>query len=110
MLNRILSFLFLAFVLLTACTPKPAAQSNPEEAPYVLAARVALSEQLGVSMDQVLFVSAAAKDWTDSCLGLGGPAESCLAAITPGFEVTLTVDGTEYLVRTDTTGETARIP
>ena len=34
-------------------------------------------------------------DWSDSCLGLGGPAESCLAVITPGYRMEFVAGGEE---------------
>jgi hypothetical protein len=71
-------------------------------------AREALAERLGVDANDIAVESIAAREWSDSCLGLGGPAESCLAAITPGFAMTLVHDGTTYLYRTDTSGESVR--
>lgn len=47
-------------------------------------------------------------EWSDSCLGLGGPAESCLMAITPGYRVTFEARGASYEVRTDETGSAVR--
>jgi hypothetical protein len=48
-------------------------------------------------------------EWTDSCFGLGGPAESCLQAITPGWLLTFEVDGQQYEVRTDEAGSAFRL-
>ena len=48
-------------------------------------------------------------EFSDSCLGLGGPAESCLQAITPGWLVLLDVNGEPYEVHTDETGQQIRI-
>lgn len=42
-----------------------------------------------------------ARQWPDTCLGLGGPDEGCGDAITPGYRVTL---GDGFAYRTDTTG------
>ena len=47
-------------------------------------------------------------EWSDSCLGLGGPAESCLMAITPGYRVTFEARGASYEVLTDETGSAVR--
>ncbi|RPJ40244.1 MAG: hypothetical protein EHM21_14990 [Chloroflexi bacterium] len=88
----------------------PSGGMNPtEQAAYGTAAIYALAQKLGTTVDQVSFVSAEAVEWTDSCLGLGGPAESCLQALTPGYRVTLNVQGTDYEVRTDETGSVVRI-
>ena len=49
----------------------------------VQAARNALAAHLNVATNAIVILEAHEKDWSDSCLGLGGPAESCLAVITP---------------------------
>lgn len=72
------------------------------------AARDALAQQLGVPSDQITIVSAEPVEWSDGCLGLGGPAESCLAAITPGYRVTLQAGGKQYVYRTDESGQAVR--
>jgi hypothetical protein len=69
----------------------------------------ALAAELGIDVSELQLVLAEPVEWTDSCLGLGGPAESCLAAIVPGWRVIVSANGTEYEVRTDETGETVRI-
>ena len=75
----------------------------------VVNARQALATELGAPLDAVDVVSFERAEWSDSCLGLGGPAESCLAEITPGWRVMLSFDGTVYEVRTDESGEAVRI-
>jgi len=77
--------------------------------PAVEAAQAALASELGVEPAAVELVNFEQREWSDSCLGLGGPAESCAAVVTPGWEVTLSVDGQQYEVRTDFDGEQARI-
>ncbi|MEM9215211.1 MAG: YbaY family lipoprotein [Cyanobacteria bacterium P01_F01_bin.150] len=50
------------------------------------------------------------ESWSDSCLGLGGPAESCLAALTEGWRVAivdLTTDQ-RYVYRTNLGGDSIR--
>lgn len=68
-----------------------------------------LSAELGVALGDVQVVSAAPAEFTDSCLGLGGPAEICLQAITPGWLVMADVAGQPYEVHTDATGEQVRV-
>jgi hypothetical protein len=72
------------------------------------AARDALARQLGVPADQIIIQRADPTEWTDGCLGLGGPAELCLQAITPGYRVTLQYGGQQYIYRTDETGQSLR--
>ena len=80
-----------------------------EGAEDATAAAVAhLASELGVAEADIEVVSAEATEFSDSCLGLGGPAESCLQAITPGWTVMLEAEGQTYEVRTDETGQQAR--
>jgi hypothetical protein len=76
--------------------------------PAVDAARTALAEEHGVETSDILILEAHEREWSDGCLGLGGPAESCLAAITPGYEVVMTHDGNEYTYRTNADGTSVR--
>ena len=50
------------------------------------------------------------KTWSDSCLGLGGPAESCLAALTDGWQVEIVALSTaqRYVYRTTLSGDSVR--
>lgn len=75
----------------------------------VIRAREALAGDLQVGIETITIQSYNREDWSDSCLGLGGPAESCLAAIHPGWQVMLEVGGEVYEVRTDELGEIVRI-
>lgn len=67
-----------------------------------------LAAELKIAPASVVVTSVVAKEWTDSCLGLGGPAESCATVITPGYEVTLSAGGKTYVYRTDITGSVVR--
>lgn len=67
-----------------------------------------LSDRFGVGLDQIRIVDASVQEWSDSCLGLGGPAESCAQVITPGYAVTVEIAGTRYEVRTNQTGSLLR--
>ncbi len=72
-------------------------------------AAAVLADELGIAPDAITVVSAAPAEFTDGCLGLGGPAESCLQAITPGWVVMLSANGQEYTVHTDATGQQVRV-
>ena len=85
------------------------APTADELPPAVIAAREALARQLEVEPIEVEVLSYEQREWSDSCLGLGGPAESCLAAITPGWQVMLGVAGQAYELRTDETGDQVRV-
>ena len=88
--------------------PSGGMQPGSQE-PHIAAAIAALSQKIGIDARDVSAESADAVEWSDNCLGLGGPAESCLQAITPGFNITLTAQGVNYEVPTDQTGEQVRI-
>lgn len=60
-----------------------------------------LSDRFNVGLDQIRIVDVSQQQWSDACLGLGGPAESCLQVVTPGYSVTVEVGGTRYTVRTN---------
>ena len=101
-------------VFLTACGSDTNAAdddqgSNDLPPVAVVKAREALAADLGIAVEEVPFGSHEPAEWTDSCLGLGGPEESCLAAIHPGWLVMFEVDGTSYEVRTDELGDIIRI-
>lgn len=72
-------------------------------------AQKVLAAELGIDESSIELVSVADEVWSDSCVGLGGPTESCLAAETPGFRVVLGVDGKKYTYRTDLTGVEIRL-
>ncbi|MBP6016509.1 MAG: hypothetical protein KA586_07295 [Candidatus Promineofilum sp.] len=73
------------------------------------AATARLAQELGMTEDEIEFVSAEATEFTDSCLGLGQLNESCLQAMTPGWLIMLSAGGQEYEVHTDLTGEQVRV-
>jgi hypothetical protein len=126
-----MTLLVLLIALLAACAPGQAAQPTTEPAPAetpiaetpmsetpdagntseaVTAAAVArLAADLGLAEADVTVLSAEETEFTDGCLGLGGPAESCLQAITPGWLVMLSANGQEYEAHTDATGQQVRI-
>ncbi|HMB24451.1 MAG: hypothetical protein ACM33V_07595 [Chloroflexota bacterium] len=110
-------------LLLAACAPEgpsvpvtgntsipntPAA--SPEIPPQVVVdAQQWLATQLGIEVEQVQIVEVQPVEWTDSCLGLGQPNESCLQATTPGWQVIFDVNGKRYEVRANETGSTIRL-
>jgi len=108
-LSKWMLVLAAAALLLVACD---ADQDSPEverEPEAVLAAQEALASELDVDLQSVTIESYEQVEWSDSCLGLGGPAESCLAAPYPGWRVMLSVDGATYEVRTNETAKIIRI-
>lgn len=74
----------------------------------VSAVKKHVAEKAGVSEGLVIVLTAYEKEWSDGCLGLGGPDEGCLAVITPGYEVAVQVRGMEQRYRTNANGSVIR--
>ena len=101
-------------VLLAACgvdtdTAQDDQESDGLPPVAVVRAREALAAHLAIPVAEVPFGTYEPAEWTDSCLELGGAAESCLAAIHPGWRVNFEVDGIPYEVRTDELGDIIRV-
>jgi hypothetical protein len=73
-----------------------------------LEARRFLSDSLGVDFDQIRVVSAEPVEWPDACLGLPQADEACAEVITPGYNITLGVNGQTYEIHTDEQGVNIR--
>ena len=76
--------------------------------PAAALARQDLATKLSVGEKSIVIMQITEATWSDSCLGLGGPAESCLQAPVPGFKVEMLAKGKIYFYRTDKTGATIR--
>ncbi len=98
-------------VTATPETAQPTAETPTEGSrdAVTAAATSALATELGIAESDISLTSAEPAEFSDGCLGLGGPAESCLQAITPGWTVMLSAGGQAYEVRTDATGQQVRI-
>jgi len=87
--------------------PEGSIHNLPVE-PAAAAARIDLAQKLGLATNSVVIMFIEEKMWSDGCLGLGGPAESCMAALTDGFRVEMEARGSTYVYRTDRTGTQVR--
>ena len=111
-----ITILLILLILAAACGGNPATPVNvavtpePDELPPVAAikARETLAAELDLGIEDVTIISQEQKTWSDSCLGLGGAAESCLQAEVDGWLVELSVNGETYIARTDWLGEQIR--
>jgi hypothetical protein len=116
--------LALLLILLVACGPTTELPGAQEQAPTATpgvpaidsdadaiagAASAFLAQYLGIAGNEIEVVSIEPTEFTDSCLGLGQPHESCLQAITPGWLVILTAEGQTYEAHTDQTGQEVRV-
>lgn len=115
-------FVFFAVVVLalvaTACgtVPTPGAGAGPTVAPtrsagealwpteaqplvdLVLANAAAVS---GVPQSEIKVLKVEKVDWPDGCLGCGGPAESCIQVITPGYRIVVQAGDKQIEYHTD---------
>lgn len=110
--SPLLTGVFAAALALAACAPivqpdggpaGPAPTASPKPAAQVAqdAALAKLAEQLGIPVTDIVVVSAAPTEFSDSCLGIANPAAMCAAVITPGFRVTLTANDLAYVFHTN---------
>ena len=86
----------------------PNEENEPLPPAAVIKARQALADALGIGVENVEILSHERAEWSDSCLGLGGPAESCLMVMVPGWKVELSAEGSLYTARTDELGDVIR--
>ena len=72
--------------------------------------RTDLANHLGIPSDQITIQKYSRQTWSDGCLGLGGPAELCLAALTEGWQVEVVDNETNdtYIYRTNLNGDQIR--
>lgn len=93
----------------SACGPG-APEGSTDAPPEVEEAAVTvLSEQTGISADEMEVVDAEPAEWPDACLGLGQPDEGCAEVLTPGWALTIEAQGETYNVRTDDLGLLVRV-
>ena len=119
MLKKWIVPLVCAGLLLAACSsaggtdvpsPTPGIPALEDVLPpdVALNIRNQVSQILGVPVESIQLQSLEQTEWPDSCLGLGGPDESCAQAVTPGWLLVFTADGQEYRFRADQTGTVIR--
>ncbi len=117
--------LLTSVVALIACAPAAAPSSAPTKAPVTIAPtttapkpvtapavennRALLARQLHINPAEIQVNHVEQVEWTDACLGLGLPAESCAAVTTPGYKITFGVAGQEYVIHTDSGGYQTRV-
>lgn len=73
----------------------------PDDEEVGMLVRQAVMAQTQIDFDQIEVIAVEPMEWPDACLGLAAPGEFCAQVITPGYEVTLRVEGEEHVFRTD---------
>ncbi len=74
----------------------------------VAAVRTLAATLAGISENKVIILTAYEKEWSDGCLGIRKVNEGCIQVITPGYEVTVSVNGAEATYHTNKTGTSIR--
>lgn len=57
-----------------------------------------------VDSEDIAVLMVKSVDWPNSCLGLSQPGQVCAQVITPGYQITVTYKGTEYVYHTNKDG------
>jgi hypothetical protein len=68
-----------------------------------------LAQQLGVDVTAIQVVSITPTTFSDTCLGLGGPAESCAQVTVPGVVIVFSANGQTYVVNASLDGASIRL-
>ena len=73
------------------------------------AATQAAAQRSGADPASLTIVEFERRTWSDGCLGLGGPAEGCLAALVEGWRVALSDGDRTWVFRTNGNGTQVRL-
>ncbi len=84
-------------------------QTDSLSRPVAMRIRRAAATELGLPPGQLRIASQSRQSWSDSCLGLGGPAELCAAMITEGWRVELSNGSQSWFFRADRSGQVVRM-
>ncbi|MEO1210362.1 MAG: hypothetical protein AAFX78_12540 [Cyanobacteria bacterium J06638_20] len=69
----------------------------------------AIARQRNIPVNEVSILSYDSQIWTDSCLGLGNPAESCLQIMVEGWRLEVSAGNQNWVYHVDVTGDTLRL-
>jgi hypothetical protein len=87
---------------------KPVNQSAVPDKAVIDAVMQAASQQLQTPIANLKLGQSEQETWSDGCLGLGGTAESCLAAMVPGWQVRVESGSQRLVYRTNLSGSAIR--
>ena len=120
-MKKVLMSIALLILTVMACSPEVQATEGPiideqptpthipvDLTPAQRAALTALSENLGVPVEEIKLVSTEAVEWPDGCLDVQEEGLVCTQVITPGFRVILEANGRQLEYRTNEDGTQIR--
>ncbi len=87
----------------------PGPDTHEPYPPAVTAAISWLSERQEADPGLIRVLDYDSAEWSDACLGMGGPDEVCALMLTLGWEIRLELDGAVYRLRSDTLGTQIRL-
>lgn len=90
-------------------TPLPANGDLSALPPAASAALPELAKSLGIPASQLVFRSAEAVMWPDSCLGVTMKNEMCSMVVTPGYKILFEANGQTIEVHTNQSGSSFRV-
>ena len=107
MLKRLFTIILIIFV--SACSAQNTVTPAPvvtEESLSIIAQKAAekLATELGISLQDVSIDNIESVDWPDACLGIIKQDEMCASVITPGYKVSMTAAGMQYIYHTNHDG------
>ena len=118
-MKKVLMSFALLILTVMACSPEAPATEGPiideppthipvDLTPAQRAALTALSENLGLPVEEIKLVSTEAVEWPDGCLGIQEEGLACTQVIIPGFRVILEANGRQMEYRTNEDGTQIR--
>jgi hypothetical protein len=69
------------------------------------ASKANLASILGVDVNQITVTNTESITWPDTCLGVTQPGMTCDPFMVPGFVITLSVNGQQFVYHTDFNGD-----
>jgi len=103
----------LLVIILIICVSACSAQKTTTPAPIVTEETLSLIAQktvaklaadLGVGISEVSIDNIEPVNWPDACLGIVKQDQMCASVITPGYKVSMTAVGMQYIYRTNHDG------
>ena len=82
-------------------TPLPTEPAGDQRPPFMAAVERLAAEKFNASAQQVKVLKIEPVQWPDSCLGAAQPGEFCAQIVTPGYRLTVDINGTTYELHTN---------
>ena len=67
-----------------------------------------IARQINIDISTLRIIQAEQQEWSDGCLGLGGPTQLCTTGVVPGWRVTVEGGRQTFVYRTNQTGSAVK--